>query len=124
MESIHPSLKSRGLSKRLGLMRAAHMGLLNNYLDLPLENHNPNFLLAAETSFLAEHHSYTVWRDPTAAKLWPEDHCVGEQLYNMNTVLVAPLTFRVVGGLREPGALLALWILPLSTLLIPSPLGG
>lgn len=48
MESVHPTLKSRGLSKRLGLTRAAHMGLLNNYLDFPLETHSPSSLLAAD----------------------------------------------------------------------------
>lgn len=62
MESVHSTLKSRGLSKRLGSMTAAHMGLLNNYLDFPLESHNSNSLLAAETSFLGEWHFSTVWR--------------------------------------------------------------
>lgn len=41
MESVHPTFKSRRLSKRLELMAAAHIGLLNNYLDFPLENHHP-----------------------------------------------------------------------------------
>lgn len=40
--------------RRLGLMRATHKGLFNSPLDFPLENHNPNSLLAAETSFAAE----------------------------------------------------------------------
>lgn len=62
MESVHPILKSRGLSKRLGSMTAAHMGLLNNYLDFPLESHNSNSLLAAETSFLGECHFSMMWR--------------------------------------------------------------
>lgn len=61
MESVRPTLKSRGLSKRLGLMRAAHMGLWNNYLDFPLETHNPSSLLAAD-SIPAERHFPMAWR--------------------------------------------------------------
>ena len=98
MQSVHPTLMSRGLCERLGLMRAAHMGLLNNYLDFPLENHSPNSLLAAETSFPAEclfffHDVKHIPQIP--AKLCHSSLCPGESPHNVNVVSMSTLTFSV-----------------------------
>lgn len=98
MQSVHPTLMSRRLCERLGLMRAAHMGLLSNYLDFPLENHSPNSLLAAETSFPAEclFFFHDVKHIPRiSAKLCHSSLCPGESPHNVNVVSVSTLTFSV-----------------------------
>lgn len=109
-----PRLEVQRALQKAGINESSPYGLPNNYLDFPLENHNPNFLLAAETSFPADQHSYMMQRDPTeSSKLCPKDHCVARWTTPQHEYrAVCPLTLRVVGDLREPGALLSLRILP------------
>lgn len=97
MESVHPTLKSRGLSERLGLMRAAHTGLLNNYLDFPLENHSPNSLLAAERHHFQQNGVCPRCRGhPTdTCKLCHKGHCPGETPHNVNAMSLSTLAFSV-----------------------------
>lgn len=63
-------------------MRAAHMGLLSNYLDFPLETHSPNSLLAADIIPSRMPFLHGVARVPQrAAKPCHEDHGPGEQAH-------------------------------------------
>ena len=70
--SVHPTSKSRGLSKRLGVMRLAHTGLLNSSLDFPLENHNNNIIFTGCRECSTESHQ-VVSRGPLSR--WAAGRC-------------------------------------------------